>query len=483
VILRSVSTPSSSRRLDLPATAAPVAIATAALLLACGPQEPDASNEPREVAGDLAFVGATVLAMTGEGVLPDHTVIVDGDRIVAVEPTGSVTVSDETTVIDAAGKFLMPGVAEMHGHYPQDADSQFTRDVLFLYVANGVTFVRGMQGGPQHLPLRDSIERGEVLGPRLQVSAPMMHGGAVTDPDQAETLVREAAAAGFDHLKVHEELAPEVYDRIAEVAGEVGLPFAGHVSNRVGLRHALEAGQQTIDHLDNYLEALIGDPEAVAELGLFDLGRLAGEIDTSRIDEIVAATVESGAGVVPTMALWEVLFGSRSSAEWLAARPETRYVPPAMVQGWVEGTDQRLEQLGEEAAAIDNILALRRRVLDALHEAGVPVLLGTDSPQVFSVPGFSVHHEMEVMVESGLTPSEVLATGTRAVAEFLGLAEEMGTVAEGRRADLVLLDADPTADVGNFGKRAGVVVAGRWLSEEEIQQELEAIAERAAASR
>ncbi|HVS13672.1 MAG TPA: amidohydrolase family protein [Thermoanaerobaculia bacterium] len=455
-------------------TATAVLIATALTALACRPAA-------REVEGDLAFVGATVLPMDGRDRLESHTVVIAGDRIVAVAPSDAVTVSADTKVIDAAGKFLMPGVAEMHGHYPQDAESQLARDVLFLYVANGVTFVRGMQGGAQHLPLRDAIERGEVLGPRLLVSAPMLHGGAVTDPDQAEALVREAAAAGFDHLKVHEGLSLEVYDRIAATAKELGLPFAGHVSNLVGLRHALEQGQQTIDHLDNYLEAMIGDAEAVADLGLFDLGRLAGEIDASRLDEIVAATVEAGTGVVPTMALWEVLFGSRSGAEWLELRPETRYMPAAMVEGWVAAADQGMAQLGRDREAIANILALRRRVLAALHDAGVPVLFGTDSPQVFSVPGFSIHHEMQVMVESGLTPAEVLATGTTAVADFLGLSDEMGSVSEGRRADLVLLHGDPTEDVSRFADRAGVVVAGRWLGEQEIDAELEAIAERAAA--
>jgi imidazolonepropionase-like amidohydrolase len=433
----------------------------------------------REVAGDLAFVGATVLPMDERGRLVDHTVVVAGDRIVAVAPSDSLRLSPGTQVVDAAGKFLMPGLAEMHGHYPQDANGQFTRDVLYLYLANGVTFVRGMQGGPQHLPLRDAIARGEVLGPRLLVSAPMLHGNAVTDPAQAETLVREAAAAGFDHLKVHEGLTLEVYDRIAETAKEVGLPFSGHVSNLVGLRHALAQGQQTIDHLDNYLEAMVGDPQAVAELGLFDLGRLAGEIDAARLGDIVAATAEAGAGVVPTMALWEVLFGSQSGADWLALRPETRYVPAPMVQGWVAAADQGVEQFGQDPEAIANILDLRRRVLVALHEAGVPVLFGTDSPQIFSVPGFSIHHEMEVMADAGLTPAEVLATGTSAVADFLDLDAEMGTVAEGRRADLLLLHGDPTEDLAHLGHRAGVMVAGRWLDEPAIQAELEAIAARA----
>ena len=381
----------------------------------------------------------------------------------------------------AAAFVLMPGVAEMHGHYPQQVDAQLTRDMLFLYVANGVTMVRGMQGGPQHLPLRYAIERRELLGPRLWVSAPAMAGagaGAVTTVEQAVRLVREAKAAGFDHLKVHEGLSLEVYDAIADTAHEVGIAFAGHVSNHVGLYHALERGQRTIDHLDGYLEALVPDAEATEQLGLFDLGRIAGRIDDSQLDRVVAATVRAGAGVVPTMALWEVLFGSRSGGDWLAARPETRYLPAEMVDAWVRATDERVARFGRDRQAIANILALRRRVLAALHEAGVPVLLGTDSPQIFSVPGFSIHHEMRVMVDSGLTPYEVLYAGTRAVAEFNRETWEYGSVAVGQRADLVLLNADPRVDIGNFADRAGVMVNGQWLSAEQIDAELARIAAR-----
>ncbi|HJO03296.1 MAG TPA: amidohydrolase family protein [Acidobacteriota bacterium] len=430
--------------------------------------------------GDLAFTHVSILPMDGRSQLLDQTVVVAGGRIVEIAPTTAMVVAPTTTVIDGTGKYLMPGVAEMHGHYPQDAESQFTRDIMFLYVANGVTLVRGMQGGPQHLPLRESLARGDLIGPRILVSAPMLHGQNVTDAEQAITLVRSASETGFDHLKVHEGLSPEVYDAIADTANEIGISFSGHVTNHVGLYHALAKGQLTIDHLDNYLEALVDDQQAVADLGLFDLGQLASRINDTRIAEAVAATVEAGAGVVPTMALWEVLFGARNGEEWLKIRPEIGYMPPDVVAGWVEGTNQRVEQLGEGREAVSNILALRRRVLKALHDAAVPVLLGTDSPQIFSVPGFSIHHEMALMVESGLTPYDVLFAGTQAVAQFYGATDDYGSVAVGRRADLVLLNTDPTADVGNFSDRFGVVVNGRWIDEEEIQTELAAIAARVA---
>jgi len=452
-----------------------LAIVTAIGLLVACPMDPAG-----EVLGDAAFVNVTVLPMTGEGPLTGQTVVVLEGRIVAVRPNTEVAPYGDLEMIDGTGKYLMPGVAEMHGHYPQDAESQFTRDTMFMYVANGVLMVRGMQGGLQHLPLKESIAAGEVVGPRLWVSAPMLHGRAVTESAQAEALVREAAAAGFDHLKVHEELSAEVYATIAATAHEVGLPFSGHVTNHVGLYGALEQGQQTIDHLDNYLEAMVEDQDQVAELGLFDLGRLAGQMDDSRIDEVVAATVAAGAGVVPTMALWEGLFGSRSGAEWLELRPETRYMPAATVSNWVTSIDQRVEQFGADPDAVANILSLRRRVLKALHEAGVAVLLGTDSPQLFSVPGFSIHHEMQVMVESGISPADVLYAGTRAVAEFYDATDEFGAVAPGLRADLVLLNADPVADIGNFADRAGVMLGGHWITAAELDAELEAIEARVA---
>jgi len=153
-----------------------------------------------------------------------------------------------------------------------------------------------------------------------------------------------------------------------------------------------------------------------------------------------------------------------------------------MVAGWVRSTDQRVEQFGADPEAVANILALRRRVLKALHDAGVPVLLGTDSPQLFSVPGFSIHHEMQVMVESGISPYDVLYAGTGAVARFYDAVDDFGSVAVGQRADLVLLEGDPTADIANFAARAGVMRAGVWLSAETLDAQLEDIAARMAAA-
>ena len=434
-----------------------------------------------QVQGDLAFVGVNVLPMTEPGVprvVENRTVVVTGRRIASMHPADEVDVADGTEVVDAEGMYLMPGLAEMHGHLPGPRMvSSDARNLLFLYIANGVTTVRGMQGERSQLGLRARIARGQSLGPRLFVGSPSMTGGRVATPAQGAQLVREYNEAGYDLVKMHEGLSPDVFDAVAATAREAGLPFGGHVPDAVGLRHALGSGQVSIDHLDNYLEALVPaeGPPAAAD-GLFGVGALLDQVDMALLPELVDATRAAGASVVPTMVLWEtVFFGDRSAAELRAARPEVRYMPPETVEQWERAVDERAAAGDPETNG--RVAALRRRILQALHEGGVPVLLGTDSPQTFSVPGFSVHHEMALWVEVGMTPYEVLEAGTRRVAEYFGAADDFGTIEIGRRADLLLLTANPVDDVANVARRGGVMVNGNWWSEARIQDRLAGIAQ------
>lgn len=422
----------------------------------------------------LAFIGVNVVPMDTERVLADQTVVVRDGRIAAVGPSGEVRVPDDAVRIDARGKFLMPGLAEMHGHLPGgNAPQDLVQNVLFLYVANGITLVRGMQGHPSQLALRDAIARGELLGPRLILAGPSLGGNLETET--AARRVREQKDAGFDLLKIHEGLSPEVYGVIVATAREVGIPFAGHVPDAVGLFGALDAGQATVDHLDNYVEALIPASELEGAPALFGVAERAGRADASRIPELAAATVRAGAAVVPTMALWEVFFGGRSGASLRSEMPELRYLPPQAAEGWERAVDQRNASMGDPAGG-RRVVELRRQILRALNEAGATILLGTDSPQLFSVPGFSIHREMALMVEAGMTPYQVLRSGTRAIAEHFGELESAGTVEPGRRADLILLDANPLEDVRNVARQAGVVVDGRWLPGAEIRRRLSTIA-------
>ena len=353
-------------------------------------------GEPRTVVeGDLAFVGVNVLPMDGERVLEHRTVVIDDGRIASIDPSGRVEPAEGVEVVEADGHYLLPGLTEMHGHLPNPRMSdEDIRNLLFLYLANGVTTVRGMQGDPSQFDLRASIERGRLLGPHLYLASVSMSGARVTTPEQAEQLARRYRADGYDLIKTHEGLAPEVFEALAATAAEVGIPFGGHVSDFVGLERALELGQASVDHLDNYVEALV--PEDVRpddERGLAAVGALIDQVDESRIPELVQATVDAGAWVVPTMVLWETAFyNDRGSVDVLPERPEVRYMPPETVDRWRQAVDTRLG--ATDAETNRRVAALRRRILAALHAGGANIALGTDSPQIFSVPGFAMHHEM-----------------------------------------------------------------------------------------
>jgi imidazolonepropionase-like amidohydrolase len=406
----------------------------------------------------VVFVDVSVLPMDREGVLANQTVVVRDGRIAEVGPAARVGVPAGALRVDGRGRYLMPGLAEMHGHLPNpNAGAAITETVLFLYVANGVTLVRGMQGNTAHLDLKRRIAAGELLGPRLFVPGPQLAGNSVPTPDSGARLVEGQRAAGFDHVKIQEGLSREAYDAIVATAKRVGIAFAGHVPDAVGVPHALASGQKSIDHLDNYVEA-VGGPYAP---------------DGARIESIVAATCAAGTWTVPTLALWEVFLGT-DDPDVLGTRGELQYVPPQWRANWAQQVRTMRQNPAPPPGAAT--IALRRRILKALQGAGCPIALGTDSPQLFSVPGFSIHREMAAMAAAGLTPQQILTAGTRNVARYYGAEREFGTVTVGQRADLLLLEANPLSDVANVGRRAGVMVNGRWLPEAEIQARLARIA-------
>lgn len=412
--------------------------------------------------GTVVFENVELVPMDRERVVAGQTVVVRNGRIAAVGPAAKIKPPADAVRVDGRGKYLMPGFAEMHGHLPGPAaPPEAVESQLFLFLANGVTTVRGMQGGPHNLLMRERVAAGALLGPTLYVAGPQFSGQSVTTVEAATRMVREQKAAGYDLLKIQEGLSREVYEAIAAAAKQAGIPIGGHVPDDVGLHRALEVRQSTIDHLDNYVEAL-GDG-----------------IDESKIPALAAETRKAGVWVVPTMALWEVFSGGQTGEALAAARDDLKYMPRQTVEQWVKAVNARREKF-PDAKAGERVIEVRRKILRAARDAGVKILFGTDAPQLFSVPGFSIHREMQIMTASGMTPYEVMASGTRSVAEYFGAEKEFGTVEAGKRADLVLLEANPLADVANFSRRAGVMVRGRWLAESEIQKRLAAIAAEAA---
>jgi imidazolonepropionase-like amidohydrolase len=381
-------------------------------------------------------------------------VIVTGDRIVSVQAAARAKVPEGAQVIDGGGKYLVPGLAEMHGHIPPMNNPQFVEDVLFEYVANGITTVRGMLGHPGQLELRERVKKGELIGPTLYLAGPSFNGNSINSPQEAVDKARQQKKEGWDLLKVHPGLTRDEYDAMARTADEEKIRFGGHVPQEVGLLHAIEMGQETFDHIDGYVEHLEGDK---------------GPVDEKKLAETVKRSKEAGVWIVPTMALWEVLFDA-IDLKTLQAYEELKYVPQSAVNTWTNAYNQRLEQISREAA--NSVIANRVRILKALNEGGVRILMGTDAPQQFSVPGFSLHRELLRMRQADMTPYQILVTGTRNVGEYFASSDSFGTIEPGKRADLLLVDADPLQDIANVARISGVMARGRWLSRADIDKRL-----------
>ncbi len=426
-----------------------------------------------------AFTNVAVIDTRDGEVIEDQTVVVSEGIIHHVGPAGETSVPDNAREIDGSGHYLMPGLAEMHGHLPsQGPDDETVGDLLFLYLANGVTLVRGMQGHEEQIAVRRAIEDGDLAGPRLILGSPAMGWGQVPEVEEVPELIESFAEAGFDLVKIGEGPDPETFEAIRRAADDHGLPLAGHVPDEVGLEAAMEAGMVTIDHLDNYLEDLVPEDKRADITPLWGVASAADDVELERLDRLVETTVEHGTAQVPTMVLWERFFGGEPIERIRDKSPEVRYMPADTVTDWQEGLENLRETIGHPAGA-RQVVTLRRLAFQRLQRAGVPFLLGTDSPQLFSVPGFSTHREMALWVSLGMTPAEVIHAGTWAVAEHYGELEESGSVAEKRRADLILLSENPLDDVAAIADaRAGVMFAGQWLPDDEIEQRLEEIADR-----
>jgi imidazolonepropionase-like amidohydrolase len=424
----------------------------------------------------VAFVGVNVIPMDRERVLENQTVLVADGRIAQVGPEAQVRVPAGATTVAARGRYLMPGLAEMHAHIPSPQAGEAVIDrTLFLYLAGGVTTVRGMLGHPRHLELREQAARNEILSPRIVTSGPSFNGNSAPTPEVATRMVQEQSAAGYDLLKLHPGLTRPVFDAIVAAADRAGIPYAGHVSLDVGLHRALEARQSSIDHLDGYVEAMVRDGHTFTpqEAGFFGF-LLTPHLDESKMADLVARTRAAGVWNVPTQSLLESL--ALGNAEEMARWPEMRYMPPQTVEQWTRAVRDFQQQPAYTPDMARRFIDVRRRLIRALHDGGAGLLLGSDAPQIMNVPGFAIHRELEYLVASGLTPYQALATGTSAPAVFLGRGQEWGTVEAGRAADLILLAANPLEDIRNSGRIEGVMVRGRWLPADELRQRLDRVA-------
>ena len=421
------------------------------------------------LADSTAFLNVNVIPMTSDVVIESQTVIVIDGRIASIGGVDGTPIPEGANVVDGTDRYLMPGLSEMHGHVPGGSSQNLDR-VLSLYVANGITTVRGMLGQPSHLELRERIDSGETLGPRLVTSGPSLNGRSVSSPQAGIEMVRAQHAAGYDFLKIHPGLTRDEFDAIAATANELGMPFAGHVPEDVGVERALAAGIATIDHLDGYMQTLLPpneDPSGglAGFFGVF----IADQANAEGIAGIAAATARAGVWNVPTESLFEHVTSASLDPDDLADRAEMKYMPASTVQQWRQYKYELLSDANYSAAKAARAIELRRQLIRELHAAGAGLLLGSDSPQVFNVPGFALHRELAYLVAAGLTPFAALQTGTVNTARFLRR-DSFGVLQEGMAADLVLLDANPLQDISNSRRIHGVMVRGRWLARTDLDE-------------
>lgn len=411
-----------------------------------------------------AFTNVTVIPLDREHAIADQTVIVRNDRIVAMTPSAAAKIPADAARIDGRGKFLMPGMAEMHAHIPggQSATEVDMQRTLLLFAANGVTTIRGMLGEPRHLPLRDAVAKGAVIGPTIFTSGVSFSANTTKSLDAAVKMVQDQKAAGYDLLKIHPGVPRDVFDAVAAEADKLGMRFSGHVPADVGLERALAAKFHSIDHIDGFFEYAVRQDAPVdrSNPGFFGVN-FAAHLDPARLAKAVAATRQAGVWIVPTQGLLEI-FMSMDSPEQLAKGPGVEYMPAPQVAAWTKQRQGFMAQPGFTRENNERFLQERRALLKALHDAGVDILLGSDAVQTFSVPGFSIFNEMQAIARSGMTPYDIYVTGGPNVARFFNREKEVGTVAVGKIADLVLVEADPLATVANFEKQTGTMLRGRW---------------------
>jgi imidazolonepropionase-like amidohydrolase len=419
---------------------------------------------PLPALGQSSIAITHVSVIDGDAPRPrtDQTVVIEGTRIVNVGKSGSLVVPNGARVVDGRGKFLIPGLWDMHVHTAIAGG----RELLPLYVANGVTGVRDMAGDWDTLKTwRSEIGRGQLVGPRVIASGPYLEGGDVPIPHLLARNAAEATAGvdslialGVDFIKVHSQLNAESYFAIARRARERGVVFAGHVPRVVGSAAASDSGQKSIEHL-LAIPAECTHADSVALEPRYAVQGALGRCSTENLAPLYAKFVRNGTYVTPTF-----------TAQVEVAVWPTRAVPgdslahylPKSVRDYVAQIFPMPDSIPPNADSVGRaMLEKRLRQVATMQRAGVHVLTGTDAPLRNSPPGFGLHEELTLLARGGMSPFEVLRSATLEPARYFGMLDSLGTVATGKLADLVLLDANPLQDIRNTRRISAVVANGR----------------------
>ena len=449
----------------------------------------------------LVFTHVTVIDATGAPAKPEMTVVITGGRITELGPTNGIRVPKDAQVVDATGKFLIPGLWDMHVHW-----FGYDKAYLQLFTANGVTGVRIMWGAPIHFEWRKKIEEGTLLGPRMVISSTIVDGPkpiwpgsiAVANEAEARRAVIKVKQDGADFVKVYSVLPREAYFAIADEAKKQGLPFAGHVPYSVSAGEASDAGQKSIEHLTGILAACSIREEELrkgfedAFSNLTQGQRLPSPARTRLLIRMMLETFspEKAANLFARLKrnhTWQcptftvLRSGAFINDPNFRNDPRLKYMPSQLRTVWDPSTDFRFRARTAEDFDLSRLVYRKQiELVGMMHRAGVEFLAGTDVENPYCFPGFSLHDELVLLVQAGLTPMDALQAATLNPARFLGKEKELGTVEQGKVADLVLLEGDPLEDIRNTTKINSVVVNGRLLDRKALDQLL---AEREAAAK
>ncbi len=412
---------------------------------------------------EIAFVRVNVVPMNSNTVQPDMTVLIRDGKIKAIGRYGKIPIPAGAQKVDARGKYLLPGLGDMHTHF--SGNEPIDRALLNLHLVNGVTNVLSLGGSSEILKLREAISSGRISGPNFYTAGPSADDANLTR-ESGIRLVDEHKRLGYDVVKTYNRLSLEGYRGIMLRAKQINMPVVGHVVRAVGLEGTLGSGQHGIVHLEEYLYTYTPFRISKTEQIPFEV------LNPASIPYLAQATAKAGVWVTPTLVTFEWVLAQTENSEAAISRQEARYIPQGLFQGlWdpkVNKYGRPLEQLGNVKAAME----FQRRMVKPFHDAGVKLLLGTDAPIPAVVPGFGAHEELLNFVEAGLTPFQALETATVNPARYLGREKEFGTIEIGKRADLILLEANPLEDIKNTKKLAGVIVRGRWFSKSDLGQML-----------
>ncbi|HEV2103450.1 MAG TPA: amidohydrolase family protein [Candidatus Acidoferrum sp.] len=442
----------------------------------------------------LALTHVNLIDATGSPVLPDMTVIVEGRQISQIGKSDVTPLPKGARVVEGRGKYLIPGLWDMHVHEVFGewipADEKITP---VLFVANGVTGVRDMGGDLETLKnWRSRIAEGKLLGPRMIISGPMLDGpvpqfpssAPVKDAAEGRRIVDELQKNGADFIKIQSLVPREGYFAAADEAKKNGIVFAGHVPDKVRATEASNAGQKSIEHLTGVFEGCSRvEDELMAPPRGPGRGKFLSTYDPARARALIALFVKNQTWQVPTL-YWE-------RGEWLIEQtsagpdPLIKYAPAAWrVRAWpMFTTGIEKDWSSDPFADRERFFQAELKMVGEMNRAGVRILAGTDTAAGVRVyPGFSLHEELELLVQAGLTPMQALQSATRNPGEYLGFADT-GTIESGKRADLVLLDANPLADIKNTRKIQSVVLAGRYFSRTDLDKLLKSVEEAAANSK